>query len=177
MSFLRNRFAVLLSVCFMVPAITLAKPATDSKPQDLGQFGSWQAYKKGDICYMVSLAQKSEDSAPKRGKVYAVMTHRPKANSKNVLSLHAGYPYAKGEEVKVTVKALKGQKDMMLFSEKDVAWCPDSKTDDIMADQMTKVGTEMVVEGKPAKGKPTKDIYSLTGASKAYAAINKACGY
>lgn len=144
-------------------------------PKSLGKFGSWHAYKKGDVCYMVSLPKKSEGKYSKRGTVYAVVTHRPTLKSKNVLSLHAGYPYGKGGEVKVTVKARKGSKVMNLFTEGEVAWCADSKTDNIMAEHITKKGSEMIVEGKSSRGTKTKDTYALAGSLKAYNAICKAC--
>ncbi len=170
MTFSRFSLYFLISIC-VAPTLAMAQT-----PKSLGKFGSWHAYKKGDVCYMVSLAKKSEGKYSKRGDVYAVVTHRPKIKSKNVLSLHAGYPYGKGGEVKVTVKSRKGNKVANLFTEGEVAWCADAKTDDMMADQITKKGSEMVVEGKSSRGTKTKDTYALAGSLKAYNVICKACG-
>ncbi len=167
----------LFSSAALVAAIALtATPTLANTPKSLGKYGTWQAYKKGDVCYMVSLANKSEGKYTKRGKVYAVITHRPKINSKNVLSLHAGYGFGKAGEVKVTIKSSKGNKTTNLFTDGEVAWCQDAKTDNMMAEQITKTGSEMIVEGKSARGTYTKDTYSLKGTLKAYNAICKACG-
>jgi hypothetical protein len=166
------RFSLYCFISLLI-APTLALAQT---PKSLGKFGSWHAYKKGDVCYMVSLAKKSEGKYTKRGNVYAVVTHRPKIKSKDVLSLHAGYAFGKGDDVKVTVKSRKGNKVVNLFTEGEVAWCADAKTDTMMADQITKIGSEMLVEGKSSRGTKTKDTYSLAGSLKAYNAICKACG-
>ena len=167
-----SRFSL---VCFSSLLLT-STVAFAQTPKSLGKYGSWHAYKKGDVCYMVSMAKKSEGKYTKRGDVYAVVTHRPKIKSKNVLSLHAGYSFGTGDDVKVTVKSSKGNKVVTLFTEGEVAWCADSKTDNMMADQLTKTGSEMLVEGKSARGTKTKDTYSLAGSLKAYDAICKACG-
>jgi hypothetical protein len=167
-----SRFST-VCVSSLLLASTVALAQT---PKSLGKYGAWHAYKKGEVCYMVSLAKKSEGKYTKRGNVYAVVTHRPKIKSKNVLSLHAGYPFGKGDEVKVTVKSRKGNKVVNLFTEGEVAWCADAKTDNMMAEQLTKIGSEMLVEGKSSRGTKTKDTYSLAGSLKAYNAICKACG-
>lgn len=167
-----SRFSV---ACFI--SLVLTSTVTFAQaPKSLGKHGSWHAYKKGDVCYMVSMAKKSEGKYTKRGNVYAVVTHRPKIQSKNVLSLHAGYPFGKGDEVKVTVKSRKNKKVVKLFTEGEIAWCADAKTDNMMVDQLTKKGSEMLVEGKSSRGTKTKDTYSLAGSLKAYGAICKACG-
>ena len=170
-------FTRLFSCIALMLMMTLTTTSTlAATPKNLGKYGTWQAYKKGDVCYMVSLAQKSEGKYTKRGQVYAVITHRPKINSKNVLSLHAGYGFGKAGEVKVTIKSSKGNKVVNLFTEGEVAWAQDAKTDNLMAEQITKIGSEMVVEGKSSRGTYTKDTYSLKGTLSAYRAICKACG-
>ncbi len=167
-------FRFLSTAIFITVLLSSTSFAAD--PKNLGKYGSWQAYKKGDICYMVSLAKKSEGKYTKRGQVYAVITHRPKINSKNVLSLHAGYCFPKAGEIKVTIKSSRGNKIVKMFTEGEVAWWQDTKTDNMMTDQITKKGSEMIVEGKSARGTATKDTYSLAGTLKAYKAICKACG-
>lgn len=171
MTFSRPFLASVIAILSLLSAATAAGPA----PKNLGKHGSWQAYKKGDVCYMVSLAKKSEGKYTKRGDVYTVVTHRPKINSKNVLSVHVGYGFGKGAEVKATVKSRKGNKVVTLFTEGEVAWCADEKTDTMMVQQLTKVGSELIIEGQSARGTKTKDTYSLAGSMKAYEAICKAC--
>lgn len=97
-------------------------------------------------------------------------------NSRDVLSLHAGYPFGKGAQVKATVIAKAGNKTENLFTEGEVAWCIDSKTDTDMVKYMAKKGTELVVKGKSKRGTATTDTIDLRGMNAAYNAICKACG-
>lgn len=149
-------------------------------PKSLGKFGDWEAFemkeKEGKVCYMLSHVKESEGKYSKRGDVYALITHRPALKSKNVVSLHAGYAFGEGQQVKVTVKGPKGFKNFHFFTQGETAWCSDPKTDTQVTQYLTQNGAQMIVEGKSAKGTVTKDIYSLSGALKTYKIICKACG-
>lgn len=160
---------------FLLLVVISLTSAQAAETKNLGKFGNWHAYKKGDVCYMVSMAKSSAGNYTKRGDVYAVVTHRPKQNSKDVLSLHAGYPFGKGAQVNATVVSKSGNKSETLFTEGEIAWCMDSKTDSEMVNYMSKKGSELVVKGKSARGTATTDKYSLSGMLAAYKAICKAC--
>ncbi len=55
------------------------------------------------------------------------------------------------------------------------AWARDTKTDRALVGAM-KGGLAMIVAGISSRGTLTTDTYSLTGFTKAYNAIAKACG-
>src|SRR3712207_8722095 len=44
------------------------------------------------VCYMSAAPDKSEGNYKTRGEVYALVTHRPAQNSRDVVSLISGYP-------------------------------------------------------------------------------------
>ena len=137
-------FRLMLVVVINVVIFSSANAAYKKNPRSLGEYGSWHAYETREngkkVCYMVSLAQKSEGKYKKRGAVYSVITHRPGIKSKNVLSIHAGYPFRKNAEVKVTIKSKKKNKKFNLFTEGETAWCSDDKTDNAITEQITKKG-------------------------------------
>ncbi len=143
--------------------------------KSLGKHGDWHAYKKDGVCYMVSMAQKSEGKYKKRGDVYLVVTHRPSQKSKNVVSFHAGYSFKKGAQITSTIIAKAGNKTEKLFTEGEIGWFVDAKTDTSMVDYMTKKGISMIFTGTSARGTRTKDTVSLKGAFSAHRAISKSC--
>lgn len=158
-------------------ALLMSPFSLHAAAKSLGKHGDWHGYQKGDVCYMVSLAKKSEGNYTKRGDVYAVVTHRPKEKTKDVLSLNAGYPFGKDATVDVTINAKAGNKSEKMYTDGETAWCLDQKTDSEMVAFMTKKGSTMTVQGASARGTKTKDTYSLKGSLAAYKAISKACRY
>lgn len=153
------------------------KKITDLK--EIGTFGDWKAYvsfdKKKKICYMVSLPQKQEGDFKKRGKVYAMVTHRPSLKSYNVVSFYAGYKFPKNSKVTLTIQGGKYQKAFELFTENQTAWAFSDDDDQEITKRLTKIGESLIIEGMSAKGTKTKDTYSLKGSMQAYKAICDAC--
>lgn len=147
--------------------------------EELGAFGGWNAYvtfeQKKKVCYMVSLPKKQEGDFKKRGKVYAMITHRPSLKSFNVLSFHAGYKFLQNSKVTLSVQAGKHKKEFDLFTENETAWAISDSDDQEITKRLTKVGESLIVEGISSKGTKTKDTYSLKGSMQAYKAICKAC--
>ena len=143
--------------------------------QRLGDFEDWNAYQfteDGNIaCYMASVPKKAEGNYTKRGDVYAIVTHRPAESRRDEVSFIAGYSYKKDSSVAVLI----GEETFTLFTQDDGAWAPDKEADAALVAAMIK-GREMAVRGTPSRGTETIDTYSLNGFTKAYQAINKACG-
>ncbi len=162
------------TICAVLASTLITPTLSLAKTQDLGKHGDWHAYKNGNVCYMATPAKTSKGNYTKRGNVVAVVTHR-KGQSRDVLSLHAGYPFGKGATVKATVNAKAGKKTETMFTDGEIAWCVDSKADKEMVNYMAKKGTELVVKGQSARGTDTTDTYSLRGMYAAYKAICKAC--
>ena len=164
--FKRSLFITLCLVCGFSQA---------ADPKVIGEFTDWTAYVymqgKNKVCYMVSKPKKEEGNYTKRGSVYALLTHRPAENSKNVFSFMAGYPLKKESEVTVSI----GNQNFKLFAENETAWAQDSDTDNKIANAIRN-GSALIVKGVSARDTATTDTFGLKGSSSAYGAISKECG-
>jgi opacity protein-like surface antigen len=155
-------------------SVLLASPAFAEEPKLISTTGDWSAYafkeNGGQVCYMASSPTKSEGAYKKRDKPFALITHRPAENTRNVFSYIAGYSYQPGSDVTVTIDKV----NYTLFTHKDMAWAKDADTDNKLTQAIQK-GSSMVVKGKSAKGTLTTDHFSLKGTGAAHDAIDKAC--
>ncbi|MDP1557330.1 MAG: invasion associated locus B family protein [Nitrosomonas sp.] len=156
-------------------ALTIGASAQASDPKKLGEHGDWSAYVfmegSNKVCYMVSQPQKQEGSYSQRGDVFALITHRPAENSRNVFSYIAGYPYKPGSVVTVSA----GNQNFNLFTQGESAWAPDEAMDTRLA-QAIQRGNSLVVKGESARGTKTTDTFGLRGSSAAFKAISTECG-
>ena len=161
-----------VSLCFMGGLATTAHAA---QPDKIGKFGAWTAYvlmERGNkVCYMVSKPTKAKGKYTNRGEIFALITHRPSENTKDVFSYITGYTYKQGSDATVTIDG----KRFILFTQDDTAWAPDAQADSKLAKAIQK-GSRMVVKGTSARGTLTTDTYSLKGSGSAYRAITKKCG-
>jgi hypothetical protein len=164
-----SRFLLVFALC------VLACPALADEPKLLSTHGDWSAYSfkegQGTVCYMASSPKKSEGNYKKRDQVFALITHRPAENTKNVFSYIAGYTYQSGSDVDLTID----NTTYKLFTHKDMAWAKDADTDNKIADALRK-GSKMTVKGVSSRGTNTVDNFSLKGTGAASDAIGKACG-
>ena len=146
-------------------------------PKAIGRYGDWQALtfeEAGNVaCYIISEPKQAQGNYSTRGKVYALITHRPssKPQQLNVLTIIAGYPYKEKSEVTIEI----GDEKFSLFTEQETAWAADAETDQKLVDAM-KSGSGMIVRGVSTRDTETTDTYSLQGFTKAYNAIGEACG-
>lgn len=166
-------FTLLVMMSF-IPAAQ-AQGVAKSVPAKIGAFGSWTAYSfnegKGIVCYMAAAPAKAQGKYSKRDDVFALITHRPAENSKNVFTYIAGYTYKAGSEVTVTIDG----KKFVLFTNDTTAWTPDDSTDIRLMEAIRK-GSTMVVKGVSKRGTQTTDTFSLKGSGDAQDAIGQACG-
>ncbi|MBU6234285.1 MAG: hypothetical protein KGQ41_00430 [Alphaproteobacteria bacterium] len=166
-----NRFARLLALGLFLACA----PALADEPKLLSTHNDWTAYSfkenGGTVCYMASTPKKSEGNYKKRDQVFALVTHRPSENTKNVFSFIAGYTYKPGSDVTVTFD---DKQTFTLFTNKDMAWAKDAETDNKITESLRK-GSKMVVKGESVRGTQTVDNFSLKGTGGAHEAINKAC--
>jgi hypothetical protein len=167
-----NKLFVLSAVLMMCVTPTLAQKT----PKQIGEFDDWSAYvftegADNKVCYMVSQPKSEEGDYSQRGDVFALITHRPAENSRNVFSYIAGYSYKPESEVTVSI----GSQNFTLFTEGESAWTPDQATDNNLTDAIRR-GNSVVVKGVSSRGTRTTDTFSLKGSSAAYKAISEACG-
>jgi Invasion associated locus B (IalB) protein len=159
----------------MILAAGYFSSAEAADPTAIGRYGAWQAltFDEGGSkgCYVFSEPKQMEGKYSSRGKVYTLVTHRPGSKQLNVVTIIAGYTYKPESEVVVEI----GDETFKLFTDKGTAWTPTADSDQRMVDAM-KNGSEMKVHGISARDTETVDTYSLQGFTKAYSAINEACG-
>lgn len=172
--FAPRRFLARLAIATVLLAAPLAGAQAQSIER-LGDFSDWSAfrYEEGGnrVCFMASEPTKAEGDYTQRGKIHAMVTHRPGEQRTDEVSIQAGYPYKENGEVQVQVGTLQ----VRLFTEGESAWTVDKETDRKLVQAMIK-GATMVVRGTSARGTNTVDTYSLSGFTRAYEAINQACG-
>ncbi len=149
--------------------------ANNRMPKQIGKYQNWTAYVMNQdgrkVCYMVGFPTSMKGKYSKRGKAYALVTHRPAENSHNVFSVHAGYPFSNSATVKTVIDK---QRFTLFTDEFETAWAPD-KADIMIANAIIK-GRNMVVIGASRRGTKTEDQYSLNGSAQALRAMNRACG-
>lgn len=160
----------------LMAAIGLSATAAQAQaPNLIGNYGDWAAYSFTEngskVCYMVTQPKKAEGNYSKRGDIFALVTHRPAENTKNVFSYITGYTYKTDSDVTVTID---GQ-NFSLFTQKDMAWTSSQDEDNRLANAIRK-GSKMVVKGTSSRGTLTTDAISLKGSGEAHDAINKECG-
>ena len=164
-----KKIAVLLGV-FWVCGVWAAEN------EILGSFDNWSAHSYSDgtehVCYMASQPIKSQGKYARRDDVYLIVTHRPNSKSFDVVNVVAGYTYKSTSKPQLTIDK---NKAVELKRYEDTAWAKDAETDAKLVSQMQK-GSQAVLLGTSARGTKTTDTFSLKGFSKAYEAINKACG-
>ncbi|MFQ6017761.1 MAG: invasion associated locus B family protein [Kiloniellaceae bacterium] len=163
---------------FSVFLLVFGTPVARAPAQGIervGAFGDWSSFRFTEdgkpACYMASQPIKAQGNYKKRGEIYAIVTHRPAENRRDEVSIVAGYQYKKDSRVEVII----GGKTYKLFTQEDGAWAPDKESDKALVRAMIK-GRTMVVKGTSSRGTRTTDTYSLSGFTRAYHAINKACG-
>lgn len=152
-----------------------AGSAHANEPELIGRHGDWMAYKfmenGSKVCYMASQPTSAKGNYSKRGDVFALVTHRPSENTRNVFSYITGYTYKADSEVTVEI----GKETFTLFTDNDRAWTPDDTTDQALSAAMRK-GSKMVIKGESSRGTKTTDTFSLKGSGAAHDAITKECG-
>lgn len=156
-------------------ALAGAARAQAAEPKLIGEYGAWSAYTLVEggqkSCYMVSKPASAKGDYTSRGDVYALVTHRPAKNTKDVFTYITGYTYKSKSEASISVDG----KRFELFTQDDTAWTPDAVSDSALALAIRK-GSKMVVKGTSSRGTLTTDTFSLKGSGDAYEAISKACG-
>ena len=167
-------FRSLTMVVASLAVIGFSSQAHAGEPRLLGDYGAWEAYvffENGQkVCYMASQPTKAEGDYTKRGDPFALITHRPADDTRDVFSYITGYNYKTGSEAKAIIDG----KEFVLYTQDETAWGPDPETDTKLADAI-KNGSKLVIKGISSRGTHTTDTYSLSGSSKAYKKISQEC--
>lgn len=148
--------------------------AQSGQPRLVGTYGDWQAYvffeNSNKVCYMASQPQKKQGNYTKRGEPFALITHRPADNTRDVFSYVTGYSYKKDSQA----EALIDGSSFTLYTQDETAWGPDADTDRALV-KAIREGSKMVVKGTSSRGTLTTDTLSLRGSGAAYDRISSEC--
>ncbi|MDP6897337.1 MAG: invasion associated locus B family protein, partial [Rhodospirillales bacterium] len=152
-----NQVFIVLLVCVLAG---LGAPA--SAGTSLSKHGDWEAFTGREsgklVCYMGAVPTKSRGKYTKRGRTFLLITHRPAEQSKNVISLQAGYTFKKTSEVELAI----GETSFKLFTDEQWAFAADTATDSKLVKSMIG-GAVLIVRGLSSRGTQTTDTYSLKG--------------
>lgn len=153
--------------------LTAAPAAAQTEVKSLGRFGDWSAYSYQEngnpVCYAASSPRARSGKVKGRGDAFFLVTHRPEFNDVGVVTVVTGYAYAPDSTVEVTV----GRAKFRFFTRDETAWA--NGADDRAMVNAMKRGNTMTVVGRAKGGGGTTDVFSLSGLTKAYQAINAAC--
>lgn len=159
-------------------SLMLVKNVVAQTPKStiLGTFGVWTAYvfqdEAGKVCYMAAEPKQSKGKYTKRDDVFLTITHRPAEKTYDVVSMTAGFTYQKGSKPNIRID---NKKAVTLMPVEDMSWAKDEKTDATLVKDMI-AGSNAYVNGTSQRGTKILDTFSLKGFSKAYNAMNGACG-
>ena len=162
------------ALCLLISVKSISTPTPQSNI--LGTFGMWTAYVfhdgTGKVCYMAAEPTESKGKYTSRDDVFLTITHRPAEKTYDVVSMTAGFTYQKGSKPNIRIDK---KKAVTLMPVEDMAWAKDDKTDATLVKDMV-AGSNAYVNGTSKRGTKILDTFSLKGFSKAYNAINEACG-
>jgi invasion protein IalB len=168
------RFLSRLLVCVAVLSLAPFSAHASGQQRLVAAYEAWEVYtftENGNkVCYMASQPGNATGNYTKRGDPFALITHRPSDNTRDVFSYIAGYPYKEGSQTKLKID----DQEFLLFTQGETAWAPDSETDRKIAEAIRN-GKTMVVNGTSARGTLTTDTYSLKGSTSAYKRISEEC--
>ena len=170
-----SRFSVgcLVIGSFFVTSLSLTARAQDG-PELIDSYRDWDAYiryEQGDkICYMVTVPTLMLPEEVDHGDVMLMVTHMPKKQRWDEVMLTTGYDHEEDSTVVLSI----GETEEEMFTSKDAAWLWDKDIDQRVVDAIRR-GRFMVSKGKSLRGTVVEYHYSLSGASAAHRAINRAC--
>ena len=171
---MKKILACVTGLCLLVSVKSISTPTPPSNI--LGTFGVWTAYVfqdgTGKVCYMAAEPIESKGKYTSRDDVFLTITHRPAEKTYDVISMTAGFTYQKGSKPNIRID---NKKAITLMPVEDMAWAKDDKTDAALVKDMV-AGSNAYVNGTSKRGTKITDTFSLKGFSKAYNAINEACG-
>ncbi|WP_374310636.1 invasion associated locus B family protein [Dongia sp.] len=174
LAFARKLLLTLLVAAGLVAAGTLA-PAYAETPKNLGAFKKWRAMTVNAdgnrTCYAMSQPVDKKGNVKDRGQVAAMVTHFPEIGALDQVSIVLGFsPQAKSP---VIVK-IGGFTFKFTETEDDRAWAK-TRADDKALVQAMRKSNQMVVTATTRKGLKVQDTYDLSGFTKAYQTMSKAC--
>ena len=152
--------------------------AASAKPELLGEFNDWKAFKSADggttVCYALSQPKKSAPANVKRDPIFFIVSNFPARKVQGEPSIVAGYPFKENSKATVQIGGASFAFTTVNANTDGGAWIPDSATEQKLIAAM-RGGSSLTVKGTSRRGTETTDSYSLSGASAALDRINQEC--
>lgn len=141
----------------------------------LGEFGDWDAWldvtPKNRLCYIATTPTKSEGKYAQRGKIYLLVAKWPRENARNEVSFTSGYEF---EQDGTPTLSVDDTETYYLFSQGEWAWTQNSSKDEAVIKSFVK-GKRAIIRGVSWRETETKDTFSLSGFTAAWAEVNRNC--
>jgi invasion protein IalB len=158
-------------IAFIVLAILCGATGANAQVKDQA-YKDWTVYtmimdgKK--TCYITSFPKQKSGNYKKRDEPYLMVTRVGDGVAE--VSTSAGYKYASGSKVQVTID----KKKLTMFTGGEVAWANDKLSDQEFVAAMKKA-SGLTLKSTSAMGSYSIDKYSLNGFGKAYDRMFEAC--
>ncbi|WP_339833879.1 hypothetical protein [uncultured Parvibaculum sp.] len=175
------RAAALAVSALLLSFGTAGLAAAQDAPKLLGKYDDWSAYSYGSgserMCYAMSAPTRMLPAGANRGDVYFMVTHRPGRNTRNEISMRAGYIFKTTSRPFATIGSDKFQ---MFNGTKEGgehqywAWLENPSEEGKMV-QALKAGSSMEIKGTSSRDTLTTDTYSLKGSAAALKKIDETC--
>ena len=162
----------------LVAAVLALTPSALAKPELLGEFGDWKAFKSADggatVCYALSQPKSSAPAGAKRDPIFFIVSNFPARQVKGEPSIVIGYPFKDGSKATVDVCGSTYNFTTVNSGTEGGAWIPDTATAQKLLASMRN-GSDMTIKGTSQRGTNTTDKYSLSGVSQALDRVNQEC--
>ena len=162
---------ILINLCLLV--FSFQAQSDNEGTKKIGSFDNWSVYAKSkNLCYMIAQPEQSEGEYKVRGRVRIVIYRNNLENqNENALGIDFGYTFPENSKAKIEID----KKKFKLATFGQTAWTGSkTKKDKKIIKAMLK-GNKLIALGESKRGTKTKDIYSLSGFTKAFNEINNYC--
>ena len=168
-----------MTACAVALAAALATAgAASAKPQLLGEFNDWKAFKSADggatVCYALSQPKSTDPKGVKRDPIFFIISNFPQRGAKGEPSIVIGYPFKDGSKATVDVGGASFSFVTINDNTNGGAWMVDAASEQKLIAAI-RAGSAMTVKGTSRRGTNTTDKYSLSGAGAAIDRINQEC--
>ena len=166
-----KNIVIIINLCLMVFSFQALSDNEGTKK--IGSFDNWSVYAKSkNLCYMIAQPEESEGEYKVRGRVRIVIYRNNLENqNENALGIDFGYTFPENSVAKIEID----KKRFKLATFGQTAWTGSkTKKDKKIIKAMLK-GNKLIALGESKRGTKTKDIYSLSGFTKAFNEINNYC--
>ena len=166
-----KNMVILINLCLLI--FSFQAQSDDEGTKKIGSFDNWSVYAKSkSLCYMIAQPEESEGEYKVRGRVRIVIYRNNLENqNENALGIDFGYTFPENSKAKIEID----KKKFKLATFGQTAWTGSkTKKDKKIIKAMLK-GNKLIALGESKRGTKTKDIYSLSGFTKAFNEINNYC--